>query len=85
MPRQKLVDFFDRMSRYFLEHSFHPFEGVDVMQLACTQQRVEHSATLCGFMAASEQVIFSSDGNRTDGIFYWGVVDIEFSIGGIDH
>lgn len=54
---KQLVYFVDRMSRYFLQYCFHPFKGIDVMQLTGAQQGVKHSATLCGFMAASEQIV----------------------------
>jgi hypothetical protein len=45
----------------YFEYILNPVKGVDAMKFAGSHQRVQHGATLGGFMAPGEQVIFSAD------------------------
>jgi len=46
------------------------------MQFAGTHQGVQHGAPLGGFMTPGEHVVFSADGNWTDGPFDGVVIDV---------
>jgi hypothetical protein len=44
----------DRVRKNYFQHTFKPGEGIEVVKLAGSQQRIEHGAALSSFMASGE-------------------------------
>ena len=66
-----------------LQNISKPDEGVYALEFAGAHQRVKHSASFCCFVASGKQIIFSTDGQRSYGVFYRVVIYVKYRVAGI--
>ena len=64
----------------YRQNVFEPLLGIKVIDFAACKEAVEHSGSSGTFMRAGEQIVFSSQGNRSDGVFDQVVVVVQISI-----
>jgi len=59
------------------QHMGEPLGGIDPVQLAHAQQRIDHSSTPGPFVRAGEQVVFAPQCQRTDRILHQIVINFQ--------
>lgn len=64
--RQQFAHYIDRMIGDALQHFSKPCIGLDAMQLAGAEQRIQPAASFGGFMAAGKKIILPAQFYRTE-------------------
>ena len=77
---QELVQLADFMVMDPVEHISEPVLGIDALVFAGSEEGVEHSGALSGFMTAAEQIVFTADGRRANDILHQIIVDLYMAI-----
>ena len=77
---QQLFNPINRMLCNIIEDIFQPSDGINSLFLAGPEKGIHHGDALSGIMRACEEVIFSSEGKRTDGVFHQVIVDLQSAV-----
>ena len=80
VPGQEIINPIDGMIGDMCQHVTQPGFGVDTVQLARADQRVDRGGALAAAVGAGEQVIAAADGHATQGAFGRRVIDLDGAV-----